>query len=140
MAERPTPVVLLSVHTQADAARTLEALAAGAVDFVDKSSVSRMNVHVLGEELVRKVRLAAQSHPAATTARSTRAGGETGIGRSDVSAVVLGASTGGPAAIQRLIGRLPGDFPLPLLVVQHMPVGFTRAFAERLDASAARSG
>jgi two-component system chemotaxis response regulator CheB len=138
MAERPTPIVLLSVHARVDAARTLEALAAGAVDFVDKSAVSPMGVHALGSELIRKVRLAASSRagaPAAASMSSRRA--EEGVGPSGVGAIVVGASTGGPAAIQRLLGRLPGDFPLPVLVVQHMPAPFTRAFAERLGACGA---
>ncbi|HEY2512325.1 MAG TPA: chemotaxis-specific protein-glutamate methyltransferase CheB [Polyangiaceae bacterium] len=133
MAERPTPVVLVSAHTHSDAARTLEGLAAGAVDFVDKSAVSLMDVHALRDELVHKVRLAAQSRPRPfALAPSSRAGGEA-LGQREVGAVVLGASTGGPAAIQTLIARLPSDSPLPLLIVQHMPGGFTRAFAERLN-------
>src|SRR6185312_7382927 len=56
---------------------------------------------------------------------------------SGAGAIVLGASTGGPPAIQLLVSTLPRDFPLPILVVQHMPGRFTRAFAERLDACSA---
>ena len=133
MAVRPTPVVLVSAHTQTDAARTLEGLAAGAVDFVDKSAVSLMEVHALRDELVRKVRLASQSRPREIAPAPASRTSDEGLAQREFGAVILGASTGGPAAIQCLAGRLRGDFPLPVLVVQHMPGGFTRAFAERLN-------
>jgi two-component system chemotaxis response regulator CheB len=132
MEERPTPVVLVSAYTQTNAERTFEALAAGAVDFVDKSAVSMMDVHALRDELIRKVRLAALSRPLAVRPSSAPKRMEEGASRGGVSAIVVGASTGGPAAIQSLVGGLREDFPLPLLAVQHMPARFTRAFAERL--------
>jgi two-component system chemotaxis response regulator CheB len=138
MAERPTPVVLLSAHAQADASNTLEALAAGAVDFIDKSAVSPMDVHALGDELIRKVRTAARSRLSAMTTRPPPASlDELTSSASSVSVIVLGASTGGPPAIQLILGRLPADFPIPMLVIQHMPPRFTRAFADRLGTGCA---
>jgi two-component system chemotaxis response regulator CheB len=134
MADNPTPVVLVSAHAQTNAERTFEALAAGAVDFVDKSAVSMMDVHALRDELVRKVRVAASSSPLprpAVAAAPKRA--EETAAVMPPTAVIVGASTGGPAAIQTFVGGLREDFPLPVLVVQHMPGRFTRAFAERLD-------
>ena len=75
--------------------------------------------------------------PGATAARNGVPGGRRG--RSEVRAdlarcelCVIGASTGGPAAVQRILQALPARFPMPVVIVQHMPVGFTRPFAERL--------
>ena len=134
MAARPTPVVLLSSYAQVDAALTLRALAAGAVDFVDKSRVSTMNVYELGHELVGKLKAAAASHPR----RSSVRGGERPVWPGQAppappAVVVLGASTGGPAALEVVLGDIPADSRLAFLVVQHMPRGFTGALARRLS-------
>ena len=133
MAERPTPVVLLSVHAHVDAEKTLVALAAGRSTSSTSRASPAWTSTASARSSIRKVRLAARSRPLATTAPAPGRA-DAGVGSSGVGVVVLGASTGGPVAIQRLLGRLPRDFPLPLLAVQHMPAGFTRAFAERLDA------
>jgi two-component system chemotaxis response regulator CheB len=138
MAEAPTPVLLLSSHTSEGADVTLRGLELGAVDFVDKSSVQgHMNLLALSEELRAKVRALAgapravlhprpwpERRPARRRGRSTRT----------AEVVVIGTSTGGPPALQEIIPRLPEALASPVLVVQHMPVGFTRSLAERLDA------
>ena len=138
MAEAPTPVLLLSSHTTEGADVTLRGLELGAVDFVDKSSVQgHMNLLALSEELRAKVRALAgaprnvlhprpwpERKPARRRGRSART----------AEVVVIGTSTGGPPALQEIIPRLPERLASPVLVVQHMPVGFTRSLAERLDA------
>ena len=141
MTDCPTPVLLLSSHTSRGAEVTLRGLEIGAVDFVDKSRVQgHMNLLGLAEELrakvralasVRKVRVAAallprpwpESPPARRPGRASHA----------AQVVVIGTSTGGPPALQAIIPRLPEGFPSAVLVVQHMPIGFTRSLAERLD-------
>jgi two-component system chemotaxis response regulator CheB len=138
MALCPTPVLLLSSLTSHGGDITLRGLELGAMDFVDKSSVQgHMNLFALAEELKLKVRalagvprsklgpaLAPAPGPALAPARRGRT----------AEVVVIGTSTGGPPALQAIIPRLPRDLPIAVLVVQHMPVGFTRSLAERLQA------
>ncbi|HET7599857.1 MAG TPA: chemotaxis-specific protein-glutamate methyltransferase CheB [Gemmatimonadales bacterium] len=142
------PVLMLSAHTRAGAEATLEALAAGAADFIDKSRFGLMDLDGLGRELTDRIRaLAARNGtgigprrgegrgraPAAAEAAAAAPRPGEGLDASHCDLCVLGASTGGPAAIQHVLERLPADFPLPMAVVQHMPPGFTRPFADRLN-------
>jgi len=133
MAARPTPVVLLSSYAQADAALTVRALAAGAVDFVDKSRVSTMDVYELGNELVGKLKAAASSRPRPAENVGAPAWLDPAP-RQPPALVVLGASTGGPAAIERVLGAFAARRAVAVLVVQHMPAGFTAALTRRLAA------
>jgi two-component system, chemotaxis family, protein-glutamate methylesterase/glutaminase len=129
MQEAPTSIVILSSFAHAGAELTLKALTAGAVDFIDKSRVSSMALYDLERELVDKLKAAARSSPMADAlARRPRRAGRP---RSDV--FVLGASTGGPRALQTILDPLPAALRAILLIVQHMPAGFTRALAERLN-------
>ena len=131
MAESPLPVLLLSSQTREGADVTLRGLELGALDFVDKSRVQgNMNLLNLAEELKAKIRAIASVHvprrtleerPLQVLPRKTRA---------DV--VVIATSTGGPPALQAILPRLPRSLPSAVLVVQHMPIGFTRSLAERL--------
>jgi two-component system, chemotaxis family, protein-glutamate methylesterase/glutaminase len=138
MADCPTAVLLLSSQTKEGAEVTLRGLELGAMDFVDKSRVQgHMNLLSLAEELQAKVRALAsvprsrlqlppvvrETGPKALPAQHTA--------RAQI--VVIGTSTGGPPALQAIIPRLPEALPCAVLVVQHMPVGFTRSLAERLD-------
>ena len=134
MEERPTPVLLLSSLTQEGAEVTLRGLELGALDFVDKSSVQGpMNLLGLADELLTKVRALAASalaRPGALPSAKEAPDPYAGAPRAEV--VVIGASTGGPAALQEVIPRLPAGFPGAVLVVQHIPKGFSRSLAERL--------
>ena len=139
MAECPTPVLLLSSHTTEGADVTLRGLELGALDFVDKTSVQgHMNLLALAEELRAKVRALAGVSKERVAALQPRpwpdrpARKRAGKGGAEV--VVIGTSTGGPPALQAIIPRLPESLASPVLVVQHMPAGFTRSLAERLDA------
>jgi two-component system chemotaxis response regulator CheB len=140
MADCPTAVLLLSSQTKEGAEVTLRGLELGAMDFVDKTSVQgQMNLLSLSEELQAKVRALA-SVPRSRLRTVSSLVRETGpkalpaqhTARAQV--VVIGTSTGGPPALQAIIPRLPEILPCAVLVVQHMPVGFTRSLAERLDA------
>jgi two-component system chemotaxis response regulator CheB len=138
MARCPTPVLLLSSLTSEGADTTLRGLELGAMDFIDKSSVQgNMNLLSIAPELVAKVRalasvprrrlVALAAPPALPPAPRPH------TAASPAEVVVIGTSTGGPPALQRIIPRLPAPFGATILVVQHMPVGFTRPLAERLD-------
>jgi two-component system chemotaxis response regulator CheB len=132
-------VLMLSAHTRLGAEATVEALAAGAMDFIDKSTFNVMDLDTLRREVVDKIAACgrATGRPAAARAAPTRPAGPAGPDPAvaeGCEVCVIGASTGGPAALQRILERLPASFPLPVVAVQHMPAGFTRPFAERLDA------
>ncbi len=116
------------------------ALQAGAVDVVHKpTALATGRLYELGDELVEKVLAAADaavrsSPPAAPAAPPAPVKAPLAT---DKRVLVVGASTGGPSALTRLISALPADFPLPVALVLHIPVGYTAAFAKRLhDASA----
>jgi two-component system, chemotaxis family, protein-glutamate methylesterase/glutaminase len=129
-------VLMLSAHTSEGAAATVSALAAGAVDFIDKSTFNVMDLDFLRREVVDRMQALA---PAAGPAHGNGAPRALPADHAlltelrECELCVIGASTGGPPAIQRILERLPAPFPLPIVVVQHMPAGFTEAFARRLD-------
>lgn len=133
MAECPVPVLLLSSLTQEGADVTLRGLELGAVDFIDKSSVrGQMNLLSLAAELQAKVRALA-SMPLPPRAPAAPLPARAGLPATRAEVVAIGASTGGPPALQAILPRLPVGFGAAILVVQHMPAGFTRSLAERLD-------
>ena len=135
MEEAPVPVLLLSSLTSEGADVTLRGLELGALDFVDKSTAQgKMNLLSLAEELRAKVRALAGS----PRRRQLRSGPTpppwVGAPTDSTGALVvaIGTSTGGPTALQAVIPRLPKDLAAAVLVVQHIPVGFTRYLADRL--------
>lgn len=139
MQENPVPVLLLSSHTREGADVTLRGLELGALDFVDKSSVrGQMNLLELAEELKAKVRALAGARPTRPQgARPSAVVPRLSPPAVRAEVVAIGTSTGGPPALQAIIPRLPEGLESPILVVQHMPLGFTRSLAERLDARSA---
>ena len=131
--EHRAAVVVLS--GAAGAAATLQALDLGAFDVVAKPG-GHLAIHEVTRELVAKVRAAAgRDRPA--RAVSPPPAPRPPRSPEGIALVVIGTSTGGPPALQQVIPRLPADFPLPVLVLQHMPPGYTRALAERLDRQSA---
>jgi len=134
LAWRPSlRVIMLSAHTRKGAVATLEALAVGAADFIDKQNLNLMDLERLGRELGERIRHLASVRPGPGRAPARSAPRGVDIPLADCELCVIGASTGGPAALQRLLERLPAEFPIPIAIVQHMPVGFTRPFAQRLN-------
>jgi two-component system chemotaxis response regulator CheB len=143
---RATPIVMLSAHTREGATATVQALAAGAVDFVEKpdGEVSA-NLAKIREALTERLLTAAGAN-VQTVVSSAAPEGVTSSRRAARSAsrpmpaglrvVVVAASTGGPAALVRLLRTLRLGDNAALLVVQHMSAGFTEALAEQLSASA----
>jgi two-component system, chemotaxis family, protein-glutamate methylesterase/glutaminase len=129
-------VVMLSAHTREGAEATIEALAAGAVDFIDKTRFNVMDLDTLRREVIEKLKiwrsgdLAAVQPSEVGLADGNGAANQTAAARCELC--VIGASTGGPIALQRILERIPAAFPLPIVIVQHMPAGFTGPFAARL--------
>jgi two-component system chemotaxis response regulator CheB len=163
MADRPTPILMLSAHTADGADVTFEALEKGAVDFFTKpgGEVS-MEMSRLEDQLVEMVQSVAEvdvrvgpgtdattpqeAYTEAVEAAETATAGTTAdADRADAGSVtepaayvdnptlLLGSSTGGPTVVERIMAELPLEAGLRVLIVQHMPDGFTGRFAERLD-------
>jgi two-component system, chemotaxis family, protein-glutamate methylesterase/glutaminase len=131
-------VLLLSSLTQEGADVTLRGLELGALDFVDKSTVQGpMNLLGLREELLAKVRALAEAPRSRSHVAETPPVAEPARAVTRAEVVAIGASTGGPAALQTLVPALPAGFPAPVLVVQHIPRGFSRSLAERLASRSA---
>ena len=143
MESNPLPVIMVSSITTEGAKVTLDALDMGAVDFIPKNlSELSVNIMKLKEVLIDKIKHIARKgivkkrvRPAVSRAAieipkvmPARALGERRIG-----IVAIGTSTGGPKALQEIIPKLPKDFPLPIVIAQHMPPNFTGPFAERLN-------
>ena len=133
------PVIMFSTLTERGAAITLEALSLGASDYATKptNSASLANaMEQVRQELVAKIiSLAGPRKPAATPPTVSQFKRKTSGQRIDILAI--GTSTGGPNALAAVIPRLPEDFPVPVVVVQHMPPVFTRLLSERLNSLAA---
>jgi two-component system, chemotaxis family, protein-glutamate methylesterase/glutaminase len=138
---RRLPVIMFSALTERGAEVTLDALALGATDYfakpTDLGSLDA-SLRVIREELIPKIKMLcaptdANVRPtgsAATARAPIRPPASTGM----IRVVVIGTSTGGPNALAEVFTRLPADFPVPILIVQHMPPMFTRLLAERLSA------
>jgi two-component system chemotaxis response regulator CheB len=134
MTLRPMPVVMISTLTQAGAEVTLEALEAGAVDFVAKpgSSVGPA-MAALADELRAKVKAAGKTRVRVRSAQAKpRPPQRQALNRQTGKILLIGASTGGVEALKTLLMDMPPDCP-PTLVTQHMPERFTAAFANRLN-------
>lgn len=138
MKEQPTPVVMLSSLTAEGAEATLRALSLGAIDFVTKPTLT-VTVGQVMDELIAKIKAAVASRVLPKTlAISARLPAPPSrvrvspLGRRELL-LIIGSSTGGPRALYQVIPSLPADLPAAVLVVQHMPAGFTRSLANRLD-------
>ncbi|MCE8002334.1 protein-glutamate methylesterase/protein-glutamine glutaminase [Billgrantia ethanolica] len=131
---RPMPVLMVSSLTQAGSEITLRALELGAVDFVAKPSLGiRSGMLEYANDIAEKIRAAAKSRP--RQARQAQAAPRATLKAPLVSSeklIIIGASTGGTEAIRAVLEPLPANSPA-ILITQHMPGGFTRSFAERLN-------
>lgn len=146
MAEHPTPVVMVSSLTRKGAEATLRALDLGAVDFIEKPTVGGVVAAHMVEGLVEKVRAAASARVRALPAQATQATPApravstprplrpAAHGGWERTIVMIGSSTGGPQALRQVVPMLPGDLGVPVVIVQHMPEGFTTLLANRLNA------
>ena len=139
MRSAPLPVIVFSTHSKEGAYSTFKALALGAIDFVAKpQDAAAGHLDPIAYQLVEKIKVA------------KRAGGPKSLPKVEAEApapqknrsrlalppnrtIAIGISTGGPNALQYLLSQIPGDFPGTIVIVQHMPEGFTDMFARRLD-------
>lgn len=129
------PVIMLSSVTKEGTVQTMECLAQGAFDFVSKPSGSiSINIETVKNELVKKIKAACLDKKNEAVIESFEPRVSCKHERR-IEAVAIGTSTGGPKALHSVLVNLPGDLGVPVFVVQHMPLGFTKAFSERLDAS-----
>jgi two-component system, chemotaxis family, protein-glutamate methylesterase/glutaminase len=134
MAQRPLPIIVLSIASESGEL-VMQALDAGAVDVVQKpTALATDQVFEIAADLVAKVKAAAMARvrlPAILpNSVNTRGVVPLLAGKTDV--LVIGVSTGGPQALKQLIPQLPPNFPIPVGVVLHMPVGYTELFARSL--------
>lgn len=134
---RPTPVIILSDNLRQGVPLAVEALHSGALDFIDKRDLSLVDFDALRKVLVGRIRqLTGESHkPGVLEARTPRepTRGRAADRRRLPALLLLGASTGGPPAVERVLRDLGPGLRCPVLIAQHMPPGFTRAFAARLS-------
>ena len=136
------PVIVVSAHTTAGASATFKALAMGALDFVAKpADAASQHMDEIAAELIAKIKIAAHSiigaalaiAPAPQTSKPTRSRPM----QAPTRIVAIGISTGGPNTLQYVLSQLPAGFPGSILIVQHMPEGFTEMFARRLNMTCA---
>ena len=141
---RPMPVVMVSTLTERGAEVTMKALELGAVDFVAKPKIGVSDgLRQLGDDITDKIRVAARAHvrrlpaaPAPAAAGGTHAAAPAqvaSLGRLSTEKIIfIGASTGGTEATREVLVQLPPDSPA-VMITQHMPPGFTKSYAARLD-------
>jgi two-component system chemotaxis response regulator CheB len=144
MAETPTRILMFSALTKEGARETLDALDAGAMDFLpkDMSNLGR-GVEEANKQLLERVRAVGQSRM--STVRGALGTHHAHTGRTPISVsplgtkgmkpelLAIGASTGGPVALRQVLSALPRNYPLPIVIAVHMPGSFTGAYAERLN-------
>ncbi|GJL57181.1 MAG: chemotaxis response regulator protein-glutamate methylesterase 1 [Nitrospirales bacterium] len=139
MAARPMPVVMVSSLTEQGAATTLQALEAGAVDFITKPTVDiQHGLSDLAHQIISKVKIAAQASvkkrtpPTDCTERIKALAAQSAMIKTTDTIIAIGASTGGTEALRELLEVLPPNTP-PIIMTQHMPEQFTKSFANRLN-------
>jgi two-component system chemotaxis response regulator CheB len=142
MAKAPTRVLMVSTLTNEGAKATFEALEAGAVDYIPKNVTDSADAQkIFKAELLRRVKEAAisifarrVSSPVRPVATSSIKVASSRFANRKITCVGIGASTGGPVALQEVLSRVPVNFPYGIMVAIHMPKAFTGPYAERLNA------
>src|SRR6201998_703215 len=139
MRRAPMPVIVFSTHSREGAYSTFKALALGAIDFVAKPrDAAAGHLDAIAVELIEKIKVAKRASGRkirANVAVETKPPQKKSSGATlpPNRVVAIGISTGGPNALQYVLSQIPADFSASILVVQHMPEGFTEMFARRLD-------
>lgn len=142
MESKPRPVIMLSSLSKLGADKTFESMELGAVDFITKPSGSiSLNIKEIETEIISKVLEATKAKVdlfTDSTSRSTYLKTSDrriapNLSKKNQVVIGIGTSTGGPRALQQVITRLPENIPAPIVIVQHMPPGFTNSLAKRLD-------
>jgi len=141
MNQFPRPVLMVSATTEKGAETTLSALSVGAFDYIPKQlPEASLDIRHIRADLIAKIRAAAHSRRSvpAQSCHMKKSPGALAVPtnrshRVIPEVVAIGVSTGGPKALEQMLPCFPGSFSLPIMIVQHMPVGFTAAFAQRLN-------
>ncbi len=144
MALRPTPILMFSNLTERGASITLDALHAGAADFLPKNfhGTDSSLKDELAEKLLTRIKILALKKKSTNVSeqiseklksKSVEKQTSSVVRVSNYDLIAIGASTGGPAALEKVLTKLPSSFPSPIIIIQHMPELFTKAFAKRLD-------
>jgi two-component system chemotaxis response regulator CheB len=139
MRRAPLPVILFSTHSKEGAYSTMKALALGAVDFIAKpTDAGSGNLDKIADQLIEKIKIAKRAAgrklpPAPVVVDIPPAQKDAHSVRPPNHIIAIGISTGGPNALQFVLSQLPADFSASILVVQHMPEGFTEMLARRLN-------
>jgi two-component system, chemotaxis family, protein-glutamate methylesterase/glutaminase len=140
MKQHPVPIIMLSSTTKAGAENTILAMEAGAIDFIAKpSGAISLDLHKVKTALIEKVITSSKAKlkPVITARIPYINRTEQRIEKNEktnlTKLVLIGTSTGGPRALQEVISNLPANIDAPIIVVQHMPPGFTQSLANRLD-------
>ena len=140
MTDFPRPVIMVSAATEKDAEITFNALSAGAFDCVPKQmSSSSLEIAHIRSDLISKIHAACQARhpglPHSLCRKPPQPAHQKGADfrRVNPAIVAIGTSTGGPRALEQILPQLPGDFPIPIMIVQHMPASFLASFAQRLQ-------
>ena len=135
------PVIVVSSHSTEGASVTLKALSMGAFDFVAKPRDVSARMPEIARELIGKIKAAAQSRgvnlPCVPGTLQSTPKIAPDSKKNPTRFVAIGVSTGGPQALQYVLSQFPADFPGTIVIVQHMPEGFTEMFARRLDETCA---
>lgn len=149
MARKPTPILMFSSMTTAGAKVTLDALEAGAVDFLPKkfediasnfavaASVLRQRIYHIGRKSSSKREVDSRHIGKRRIDVFKESQTPSWLSTQRYGLLAIAASTGGPVAIQSILEKLPENFPLPIIVVQHMPATFTGIYSERLNQASA---
>jgi two-component system chemotaxis response regulator CheB len=124
------PVVVLSALAREGSAAMLQAFALGAYDVIPKPPGGPQAIREAAGVLLRAISAAAAGRERARLPEQAPL-------KRRIEVVLIGISTGGPSALQRILPALPGDFPVPMVVLQHMPPGYTKTLAERIDRTSA---
>lgn len=143
MRENPVPIIMLSSLTKAGTEQTVKALSLGAVDFIPKPSGQiSLDIDKVKDEIIRKIKIAADTKKNLHNFnninqfiedKTTKVEKLLNKSKPLNKLVVIGTSTGGPKALHQVIPNLPNTLDAAILIVQHMPAGFTKSLAERLD-------
>lgn len=139
MHDCPRPVIMVSAATEKDAEITFDSLSAGAFDYVPKQMApNSLEIAHIRSDLIAKIRAAARTRGLGTGKVENRKPPQSHQWSAHCHSVApaivaIGTSTGGPKALEEILPLFPQNFPLPIVIVQHMPAGFTATFAQRLN-------
>ena len=133
MKAHPLPILILSSVGNTNLQPIFDALQEGAVDYLNKPSRGNAKMRLIETELIQKIRSVTRAKPMAVKPHTKNTHQHTFDGKSKYDLVVIGASTGGPSALEEVIVSLPSNLNVPVVIGQHMPTNFIAPFVKRLN-------